>query len=183
MIRMRSLLGALGVGLVLASLAPACAAPGVKGEVMMIVTTDMSLPKDIDKVRIEVARAAVCGYQGQEPVVADNSHERVAMYKNLRWKVLTTLTVFAWLAGLLVVGVVLVWVRRVQARRLSEVSGVARDTGFTPTPDRDDRPYDSRNRRQCVRVGHGHVRRAGGQDRGPVFHRQDYTQGRERTQP
>lgn len=26
-----------------------------------------------DKVRIEVARAAVGGYQGQEPVVADNS--------------------------------------------------------------------------------------------------------------
>jgi preprotein translocase subunit YajC len=27
-----------------------------------------------DKVRIEVARAAVGGYQGQEPVVADNSN-------------------------------------------------------------------------------------------------------------
>ncbi len=31
-----------------------CAPPGIKGEVMMVVVTDMSLPKDIDKVRIEV---------------------------------------------------------------------------------------------------------------------------------
>ncbi len=31
--------------------------------------------------------------------------------------------------------------------------------------------------RQRVRGGHGHVRRAGRQDRGPVIRRQDYAQG------
>jgi hypothetical protein len=36
---------------------------------------------------------------------------------------------------------------------------------------------DRGDRRQRVRDGHGHVRRAGRQDRGPVIHRQDYAQG------
>ena len=36
---------------------------------------------------------------------------------------------------------------------------------------------DRRDCRQRVRDGHGHVRRAGRQDRGPVIHRQDYAQG------
>ena len=35
---------------------------------------------------------------------------------------------------------------------------------------------DRRDCRQRVRDGHGHVRRAGRQDRGPVIHRQDYAQ-------
>ena len=35
---------------------------------------------------------------------------------------------------------------------------------------------DRRDCRQRVRGRHGHVRRAGRQDRGPVIHRQDYTQ-------
>jgi hypothetical protein len=41
----------------------ACSPPGLKGELMMIVTTDMSLPKDIDKVRIEVTAGGRTPYK------------------------------------------------------------------------------------------------------------------------
>ena len=48
-----------------------------------------------DKVRIEVARRAVGGYQGQEPVVTDRAAAcRAIMNKNLRWKILTVIGVF-----------------------------------------------------------------------------------------
>lgn len=39
---------------VVAGAAPSCAAPPAPGEVMMVVETDMSLPKDVDTVKIEV---------------------------------------------------------------------------------------------------------------------------------
>jgi len=52
-LRRRSPWGALALGASALSVA-SCAPPGIKGEVMMVVVTDMSLPKDIDKVRIEV---------------------------------------------------------------------------------------------------------------------------------
>ena len=35
-------------------------------------------------------------------------------------------------------------------------------------------PFDGRDCRQRVGGGHGHVRRAGRQDRNPVIHRQEY---------
>lgn len=40
--------------LILAGAAPSCATPPAPGEVMMVVETDMSLPKDVDYVKIEV---------------------------------------------------------------------------------------------------------------------------------
>ena len=44
---------------------------GIYGRITKV--NDKSVQLEIaDKVRIEVARAAVGGYQGQEPVVADN---------------------------------------------------------------------------------------------------------------
>ena len=46
---------------------------GIYGQITRL--NDKSVQVQIaDKVRIEVARAAVGGYQGQEPVVADNSN-------------------------------------------------------------------------------------------------------------
>jgi preprotein translocase subunit YajC len=46
---------------------------GIYGQITKV--NDKSVQVQIaDKVRIEVARAAVGGYQGQEPVVADNSN-------------------------------------------------------------------------------------------------------------
>jgi preprotein translocase subunit YajC len=46
---------------------------GIYGQITKL--NDKSVQVQIaDKVRIEVARAAVGGYQGQEPVVADNSN-------------------------------------------------------------------------------------------------------------
>ena len=53
-----------------------------------------------DKVRIEVAKAAIGGYQGQEPVVeplggaAERAGQVRIVMKNLRWKVITVLAVF-----------------------------------------------------------------------------------------
>jgi preprotein translocase subunit YajC len=45
---------------------------GIYGQITRL--NDKSVQVQIaDKVRIEVARAAVGGYQGQDPVVADNS--------------------------------------------------------------------------------------------------------------
>lgn len=38
---------------------------------------------------------------------------------------------------------------------------------------------DGRDRRQRLRTGNGHVRRAGGQDCGPVIHHQDHAEGLE----
>ena len=46
---------------------------GIYGQITRL--NDKSVQVQIaEKVRIEVARAAVGGYQGQEPVVADNSN-------------------------------------------------------------------------------------------------------------
>ncbi len=46
---------------------------GIYGQITRL--NDKSVQVQIaDKVRIEVARASVGGYQGQEPVVADNSN-------------------------------------------------------------------------------------------------------------
>ena len=46
---------------------------GIYGQITRL--NDKSVQVQIaDKVRIEVARAAVGGYQGQEPVVADNAN-------------------------------------------------------------------------------------------------------------
>ena len=46
---------------------------GIYGQITRL--NDKSVQVQIaDKVRIEVARAAVGGYQGQEPVVADNGN-------------------------------------------------------------------------------------------------------------
>ena len=46
---------------------------GIYGQITRL--NDKSVQVQIaDKVRIEVARAAVGGYQGQDPVVADSSH-------------------------------------------------------------------------------------------------------------
>jgi preprotein translocase subunit YajC len=46
---------------------------GIYGQITRL--NDKSVQVQIaDKVRIEVARAAVGGYQGQEPVVADNTN-------------------------------------------------------------------------------------------------------------
>ena len=45
-------------------------------------------------VRLEVARSAIVGYQGQEPVV-DAAERVVNMAKNLRWKLLVILGVIA----------------------------------------------------------------------------------------
>ena len=46
---------------------------GIYGQITRL--NDKSIQVQIaDKVRIEVARAAVGGYQGQEPVVADNAN-------------------------------------------------------------------------------------------------------------
>jgi preprotein translocase subunit YajC len=46
---------------------------GIYGQITRV--NDKSVQLQIaDKVRIEVARAAVGGYQGQEPVVADNGN-------------------------------------------------------------------------------------------------------------
>jgi preprotein translocase subunit YajC len=46
---------------------------GIYGQITKL--NDKSVQVQIaDKVRIEIARSAVGGYQGQEPVVADNSN-------------------------------------------------------------------------------------------------------------
>lgn len=46
---------------------------GIYGQIMKV--SDRSVQLQIaDKVRIEVARAAIGGYQGQEPVVSESSH-------------------------------------------------------------------------------------------------------------
>ena len=46
---------------------------GIYGRITKV--NDKSVQLEIaDKVRIEVARASVGGYQGQEPVVADNGN-------------------------------------------------------------------------------------------------------------
>ena len=46
-----------------------------------------------DKVRIEIARASVGGYQGQEPVVPETNVANL-MKKNIRWKLIASLAVF-----------------------------------------------------------------------------------------
>ena len=64
---------------------------GIYGHITRV--NDKSVQVQIaDKVRIEIARAAVGGYQGQEPVVAGIG-KRIThgAYKNLRWKTLTIL--------------------------------------------------------------------------------------------
>jgi preprotein translocase subunit YajC len=46
---------------------------GIYGQITRVNEKSVQL-QIADKVRIEVARAAVGGYQGQEPVVADNGN-------------------------------------------------------------------------------------------------------------
>ena len=46
---------------------------GIYGQITRV--NDKSVQLQIaDKVRIEISRAAVCGYQGQDPVVTESGH-------------------------------------------------------------------------------------------------------------
>ena len=66
---------------------------GIYGQITRI--SDKSVQLQIaDKVRIEIAKAAVGGYQGQEPVAPDAAGQSVTlMDKNLRWRALAILAV------------------------------------------------------------------------------------------
>ena len=65
---------------------------GIYGQITRV--NDKSVQLQIaDKVRIEMARAAVGGYQGQDPVVPGIG-QLIIMNKNLRWKLITSFAVF-----------------------------------------------------------------------------------------
>ena len=67
---------------------------GIHGQITRL--GDLSVQLQIaDKVRVEVARAAIGGYQGQEPVVeplagaAERPRQRQVCHEHLRWKLIT----------------------------------------------------------------------------------------------
>ena len=45
---------ALGALTALLGLGPSCAAPAAPGELMMVLQTDLALPKDVDSVRLQI---------------------------------------------------------------------------------------------------------------------------------
>jgi sugar lactone lactonase YvrE len=74
---MRNVLRLMGLAGIVLAFSPACSTKQ-SGQIMLAVQTDMSLPKDIDRVRIEVTRA------DSGAIIYQNDFERLGTEKSIR---------------------------------------------------------------------------------------------------